>query len=81
MCYWQCNGDKLQYCGGEARIDIYNNRRLAQLTSPSVQKASGTHRYKGCYTELDQERALANGGTVMDLMMRTITASSAWERL
>jgi hypothetical protein len=68
MCYWQCTGDKLEYCGGQARIDIYNNTGMKELPLPSTQKSSGTYGYKGCYTEINQGRALANGSTATDLM-------------
>lgn len=68
MCYYQCAGNDLEYCGGQARIDVYNNTAMAQLPLPSVQKASGTYGYKGCYVELNGGRALANGSTATDLM-------------
>lgn len=68
MCYWQCSGDKLQYCGGQARIDIYNNTAMNPLPMPSIQRASGTYGYKGCYVELNQARALANGSLAADTM-------------
>jgi hypothetical protein len=68
MCYWQCSGNKNQYCGGQARIDIYNNTGVPQLPQPSIQRASGTYGYKGCYIELNQARALANGSIANDNM-------------
>lgn len=69
MCYWQCGGDKNSYCGGQARIDIYNNTNIAPLPFPSIQKASGTYGHKGCYTELNQARALGNGSLSNDNMI------------
>ena len=68
MCYYQCTGNPLEYCGGQARIDIYNLTTVTQLPLPSYQKSSGTYGLKGCYTEVSGVRALSNASTALNTM-------------
>jgi hypothetical protein len=51
MCYYQCSGNNLEYCGGQARIDLFSNTAVTQLPLPSYQSTSGKYVHKGCYVD------------------------------
>ncbi|KAF2434894.1 WSC-domain-containing protein [Tothia fuscella] len=73
MCYYQCSGDKLTYCGGQARVDLYVNTKLPQLPFPKTQSASGKYVHKGCMAEITG-RILRNASTTGDTMTPDVCA-------
>ncbi|KAF2404432.1 WSC-domain-containing protein [Trichodelitschia bisporula] len=82
MCYYQCPGNKLNYCGGQARLDIYNNTASAQLPFPSVQPVSGTYTTKGCYKEAASGyRALSGASLANNNMTVDVCAKYCLGRL
>lgn len=64
-----CNGNNLQYCGGQNIVHVYNNtkttvkvRGTPKAGETKIQLASGSEAvYAGCYPEPSGSRAMAGG--------------------
>ncbi|OIW32843.1 WSC-domain-containing protein, partial [Coniochaeta ligniaria NRRL 30616] len=62
-CTKICTGDKLQYCGGSSRLNVF--KRLATpvssaTTAKSTSASVGLWNYQGCFTEATSGRALSS---------------------
>jgi hypothetical protein len=73
MCYYQCSGNQLEYCGGQSRIDLFVNTATPQLPFPSYQGTSGKYVHKGCYVDVSG-RSLRNGSTTSNAMTPDVCA-------
>lgn len=66
-CRMTCAGDALSYCGGPDRLELYMNPDVVG-GDPEQPAAAGDFAWHGCYTELDDARALGAAATAGEWM-------------
>ncbi|KAJ3541508.1 hypothetical protein NMY22_g3862 [Coprinellus aureogranulatus] len=81
-CAMTCSGDATQTCGGPSRLNIYDSGRPDPITVQTIEVATGTWDYTGCYTDTAAGRTLGfginiPGGATVESCTAACTASSA----
>ncbi|KAH7033113.1 uncharacterized protein B0I36DRAFT_105145 [Microdochium trichocladiopsis] len=75
-CNMLCSGDQTQYCGAGNRLELYLTTSVPTPTATLIHKPTvSPYTRKGCYTELENSRALPNSALSNDQMTNEMCAS------